>query len=103
MERADQATIDGRDLIQLLLTEFLPPNSPGFATSQANLGGSFLRRYERFGEVKDIDNAIEHLREAIRLASQDSPELPTMLSDLGVSLMRRFERLEDVKDIDNAV
>jgi hypothetical protein len=64
-----------------------------------------MRRFERFGELKDVDNAIKHQLEATEIVPDDSPYLSTCLSNLGTSFMRRFERFSESKleDVDNAI
>jgi tetratricopeptide (TPR) repeat protein len=68
-----------------------------------NLGLSFTRRFERFGEVKDIDDAIKHKLEAVRLTPLDSPDLSTFLNNLGCSFRLRFEQFGEAEDVDNAI
>jgi hypothetical protein len=64
-----------------------------------------MRRFERFGEVKDIDEAIiimQH-RETTRLVPLDNSDLLMYLNKFGNSLLVRFERFGEVKDIDEAI
>jgi len=41
-------------------------------------------RFERFGEVKDIDEAIMQQSQAVQLVPLDSPNLPTVSTTLGI-------------------
>ena len=68
-----------------------------------NLGLSYARRFERFGEVKDIDLAIQQHHEAITSTPLDSANRAMSLNNLGNSYLYRFERFGQVKDIDLAV
>ena len=66
-------------------------------------GISAFERFERFGEVKDLNEAIAQFREAVSLTPLDSAHLPRYLNNLGSLFIRRFERFGEVKDIDAAI
>jgi len=51
------------------------------------LGTSFMKRYEQFGELGDIDHAIQILRKVIGLAPMGHPSRSKYLSSLGHSLL----------------
>jgi hypothetical protein len=65
-----------------------------------NLGQSFMYRFEQYGEVKDIDEAIRLQREGVRLTPPDSPDLPVYRNDLGYTLScRRSGRFVKMKGV----
>ncbi|EIM79485.1 uncharacterized protein STEHIDRAFT_69488, partial [Stereum hirsutum FP-91666 SS1] len=68
-----------------------------------NLGLSFIRRFERLGNIVDIEKAICAQQKAIALTDDGNREKPRMLADLGASFMRRFRRLGNLVDIDEAI
>ena len=66
------------------------------------LGMSLGRRFERTGAPDDLDDAIDHPREAVATSSSRN-DRPVWLSNLALYLRRRFERAGDEADIDEAV
>ena len=68
-----------------------------------NRGVFFLKRFERLGEMGDIEKAISNLEDAVQLTPDGHAEKPGRLSNLGSSYLRRFERSGDLEDIDRAI
>jgi tetratricopeptide (TPR) repeat protein len=68
-----------------------------------NLGMSLMHRFEQFGEVKDIDEAIKQQHEAIQLTPVDNPSVSVYLNNLGLSLSNRSAQFVKVKDTDEAI
>ena len=62
------------------------------------LGDSLLRRFERFGDFDDVQEALQFLTEAVGLSPDIDPR-----NDLGYCLVCRFEELRDLNDIQDAV
>ncbi|KAG8857703.1 hypothetical protein FRB91_011018 [Serendipita sp. 411] len=74
------------------------------AAAQLNhLGVSLLIRFERLGNLDDVNNSVARHQEAVSLTSDDHPGKPSRLSDLGNSLLARFECLGNLDDIENAI
>ncbi|CRG85866.1 hypothetical protein PISL3812_02870 [Talaromyces islandicus] len=73
----------------------------GFRLS--NLGLQLGRRYERTGNLEDLKEAIERVRESIETTPSDHPDRGWRLSNLGLQLGRRYERTGNVKDFDEAI
>jgi tetratricopeptide (TPR) repeat protein len=66
--------------------------------------GVLLRlRFERLGNVADIDDSIALSRRSVNLMPKNDPDRVNELANLGNSLMRRFERFGDITDIDKAI
>jgi hypothetical protein len=67
----------------------------------AALGNGLWMRYERYGEVAAINQAIEAGRESVARAAP--AERANHLSDLSISIKARYESLGDPADLDEAV
>ncbi|KAB5588198.1 Protein kinase rad3 [Ceratobasidium theobromae] len=67
------------------------------------LGNAHLARFEQFGEMQDIQQAVELQERAIMLTPAGHSDLPTRLTDLAIVYRARFERLGQVQDIDKAI
>ena len=68
-----------------------------------NLGNSFLSRFERSGELVDIEEAISAHKDAVRLTPDGHALKPSRLANLGQSFQHRFQRLRNHHDLDNAI
>ena len=79
------------------------PNNTPRAIYLHNLGVSYRRRFEYFGDVKDIDSSIERHLEAVTSTPLDSSMQPHHLSNLGISYHSRFLRFGEVNDIDLSI
>ena len=69
----------------------------------SSLGTSYQSRYERFGDVKDIDAAIRQQSKAVASIPRDSTHRPAILLNLGNAYGCRFERFGERNDIDFAI
>jgi tetratricopeptide (TPR) repeat protein len=68
-----------------------------------NLGISLLTRFERLGEMGDIEKGISSLEGAVRLTPDGHADKPSLLSNLGPSFLTHFERLGEMGDIEKAI
>ncbi|KAJ7120017.1 CHAT domain-containing protein [Mycena epipterygia] len=76
------------------------PNTPSFLS---NLGNSLLRRFERLGDLDDLNKSVSVREDAVRLTPDGHPDKPSLLSNLGYSLLTRFEWLGDLDDLNKYV
>ena len=51
----------------------------------ANLGNSYLRRFEHIGDLQDIDHAISHHQKAVESTPSVHASLANLLNNLGTS------------------
>ncbi|MER6348752.1 hypothetical protein ACWC10_04635 [Streptomyces sp. NPDC001595] len=64
-----------------------------------HLGSALRERHESTGRVADLDEAVEHCRQALAL----DPDHPVLLSNLGGALRRRSEPAGDQDGLDEAI
>ncbi|KAJ7867030.1 CHAT domain-containing protein [Mycena leptocephala] len=87
-------------LTSLMLTPDGHPDKPGWLN---NLGNSLSRRFERLGDLSDINKSVLMKEDAVQLTPDGHPDKPSRLNNLGNSLLGRFERLGDLSDINKSV
>ena len=80
-----------------------PAGHPGNAAIISNLGSMLHTRFERRGEIADLDAAINAGQQALDLTPPGHPNLPLYLSNLGIALHTRFGRAGDWQDLDAAI
>ena len=68
-----------------------------------NLSNALISRFERFGNLEDIDNAIAIFQQALNTLSNIDFERPAYhLNGLGIALNTRFKRLGTLSDLEMA-
>ena len=66
-------------------------------------GISRLDRFERLGELSDLEDGILKFLDATALTDDGHPNKPARLCNLGNSQLTRFQRLGELADINNAI
>jgi tetratricopeptide (TPR) repeat protein len=66
-------------------------------------GIELWERYNRTGNLGDLEQAIALWREALQLTPATSPEQVNRLNNLGVVLYSRYERLGNLADLEEAI
>ncbi|KDN33405.1 hypothetical protein RSAG8_13499, partial [Rhizoctonia solani AG-8 WAC10335] len=69
----------------------------------ADLGSSFYDRFQRLGELDDIEKSIRYSTRALDSTPEDHPDMPFRLASLGSSYYVRFQRLGELNDIEKAI
>ncbi len=69
----------------------------------SNLGNALRTRYEIWGRLADLHEAVTHARHAVDLTSASHPARAPRLANLSYSLRLRFERAGDLRDIDQSI
>jgi RNA polymerase sigma-70 factor (sigma-E family) len=69
----------------------------------SNLGVALRVRFERTGEIVDLDSAIEVGRAAVAALPADHIDRAKAISNLGRALAERFERTGEIADLDSAI
>lgn len=69
----------------------------------ATLGQLFYTRFTHFGDIIDLNKAIDYKSQAKMLLLDDHTDMPALLSGLGTLHRYRFERLGDPADIEQAI
>ncbi|KAJ6575688.1 CHAT domain-containing protein [Mycena vulgaris] len=67
------------------------------------LAVSFKDRYQRLGDLSDLEAALQANQEAVGLTPEGHPERPGRLRGLAVSFIDRYRRLGDLSDLEAAL
>ncbi|KAJ7500145.1 TPR-like protein [Mycena galericulata] len=78
-------------------------DDPGPVTYLSDLGRCLHLRFQRLGNLLDLNRSVVILEAAVVHSGQDDRCKPQLLSELGDSLLKRFERLGDVTDITQCI
>jgi hypothetical protein len=68
-----------------------------------NLGNSLLSRFERLGDLGDMNKSVLMFEHAVQLTPDGHPDKPSRLNNLGNSLLIHFERLGDPNNLEAAI
>ncbi|KDN39478.1 hypothetical protein RSAG8_08773, partial [Rhizoctonia solani AG-8 WAC10335] len=68
-----------------------------------SLSSSHYLRFERLGDLEDIQKDIEYSLQSVELTPEGHVDLPERLSNLSVSYHRRFKRLGSLDDLGKAI
>jgi tetratricopeptide (TPR) repeat protein len=80
-----------------------PPDHPNRAIYLSDLSIALGDRFERTGQLTDLDRAIEVGEEAVAATPPNHPNRAIYLSDLSIALGDRFERTGQLTDLDRAI
>ncbi|MBP2326639.1 CHAT domain-containing protein/tetratricopeptide (TPR) repeat protein [Kibdelosporangium banguiense] len=78
-------------------------NVPRRHIGPGNLAHALCLRYDRFGRLEDLDEAIGQARQAVDEATDDPPLLANWREILGAAERMRYERTADPDDLNGAV
>ena len=95
--RGDLVQVDDESLVEQDTTSGLTDEDAGILSVQ------LLHRFERFGDVADLQQAITLLEEIIRSTSTWDVRHRGGLANLGVALSHRFQRLGELRDLEGAI
>ncbi|CUS11434.1 unnamed protein product, partial [Tuber aestivum] len=76
---------------------------PDRAGRHDSLGIKLLARFERIGDLDDLQRAINHNEEALATTPLDHPDRAGRDNSLGIKLLIRFERKNDIGDLRRAI
>ncbi|KAJ6514375.1 CHAT domain-containing protein [Mycena vitilis] len=85
------------------LTRFATCHHTALPARLHGLGEVFTDRYQRFGELKDLEAALNAIQQAVCLTPHDHPDRPSRLLGLAVSFRDRYQRLGELKDLEAAL
>ncbi|RPA89356.1 TPR-like protein [Choiromyces venosus 120613-1] len=107
IEQADTITWERCSLRAIKHTEAALAATPRDHTDRAviynNLGAIFSKRFERVGDLDDLQKAIKHTEAAITAAPRDHPDQAGTYNNLGAMFSERFERIGDLDDLQKAI
>ncbi|KAF4447587.1 hypothetical protein F53441_8882 [Fusarium austroafricanum] len=81
----------------------IPEDHPDRAAHLNNLGNQLGRRYERTGDMRDLEEAIKAARQAIKITPNDHPDLASHLNNLRNQFGRQYERTGEMADLEEAI
>ncbi|KZP07446.1 hypothetical protein FIBSPDRAFT_841261, partial [Athelia psychrophila] len=96
----------GEDLDILSFEQALaltPDGHPNKPARLSNLASSYLTRFERLGDLADLQNLILSYQQAVALTPDGHPDKPGRLSYLADGHLACFERLGDLADLENSI
>ncbi|KZP27700.1 hypothetical protein FIBSPDRAFT_1040008 [Athelia psychrophila] len=76
------------------------PNKPAYLS---NLGSGYRTRFERLGDLADLENSIASHQQAGALTPDGHPNKPAYISKLGSGYLTRFEGLGNLVDLENSI
>ena len=68
-----------------------------------NLGNALGDRYDRTGELADLEGSITAYQQVLQVVSPNSPKWPTYLRNLGYRLRDRYKRSGNLADLEAAI
>ncbi|KAJ6538403.1 CHAT domain-containing protein, partial [Mycena sp. CBHHK59/15] len=80
-----------------------PEGHPDHAGRLQSLAVSFTDRYQRLGDLTDLEAALQNDQEALALTPEGHPDRAGCLQSLAVSFTDRYQRLGDLTDLEAAL
>ncbi|KAF8810864.1 hypothetical protein BYT27DRAFT_7253320 [Phlegmacium glaucopus] len=80
----------------------IPPGLDVLPTMSYSLGTSYLNRFQRTGDLQDVDHAISYLQSAVE-STPGHANLSSWFNNLGYLYSLRFKHTSDLQDIDGAI
>jgi Tetratricopeptide repeat len=85
----------------------MPKDYPNRAVCYNNLGDMLESRYERTGDIVDLEAAIQAAQQAVAVAidstPQNYPDRAGILNNFGNKLKSRYKRTGDIADLEAAI
>ncbi|KAJ7114341.1 CHAT domain-containing protein [Mycena epipterygia] len=78
-------------------------DDPLDAFSLAAFGRTLHDRFERLGDIGDLNDSVSALEKSVARTLSSHPIRARVLNDLGKSLLRRFEQLGNLDDLSNSL
>ncbi|KAJ7477682.1 CHAT domain-containing protein [Mycena latifolia] len=78
-------------------------DDPTTAMYLSDLGGALRQRFERLGNVVDINQGKALCAAAVEMTPDGHPDMASQLTNLGSCLLRRFGELGDLTDLNESV
>jgi len=86
-----------------MLVEATPESHPGRAVMLGQLAMYLSNRYERTGNLQDLETAIAQSEAAVEGTPEDHPNRAEQLNTLAMSLSRRYKRTGNLEDLEAAI
>jgi tetratricopeptide (TPR) repeat protein len=106
-----QQTSDPRHLDAAVVAWDRILQHPDFATTDLTFqlialndsGGAYFRRYWVSGDLEDLNQAVQYLRQRLEQTPSDSGDRPGCLSNLGAILSTRFNQTGNLADLEESI
>ena len=99
----DDAQLDyAIDLLRQAITA-TPVTDPQHFGYVSNLGVALKIRYDRAGQIADINEALSAMAETVKATPAGSADAWRWLTNLGLALRSRYERIGETSDLNGAV
>ena len=103
LSSTDSATLSEAITLWGRIVNDAPADAAHAAMWLSNLGVALRARFERTGEVADLESAIEAGRAAVDALPPDHPDRAAATSDLGGTLLARYLSTGSAADLDSAI
>ncbi|KAJ7192873.1 CHAT domain-containing protein [Mycena pura] len=83
--------------------ELTPKGHQDLTRLMQDLGIGLHDRFQRLGDLQDLEAALQKFQGAVELTPKGHPDLPQLMQHLGTGLHDRFQRLGDLQDLEAAL
>ncbi|KAJ7841272.1 CHAT domain-containing protein [Mycena leptocephala] len=90
-------------LIFMEAVNLTPTAHPDRLEMLAGLGMALMRRFQRLGDLDDLERCISATEEALLHTPYDHPNKAERLEDVGISLLSHFKHLGDLQSLNRSV
>ncbi|KAI5836960.1 CHAT domain-containing protein [Morchella snyderi] len=103
MDDLEAAIVNAQAALSIVSDTGVPHTYPDLPTIQSNLSCYLGRRYEHLGDPADLDLALEHGKEAVKITNAGDHSLAGRMANLSNRYDARYQRLDDMDDLDRAI
>lgn len=101
--RNDAEILNGGATLNIAIARTRIPDGYDAASYLSNLGKQSEEKFQKTGEIKDLEKAIAYCEEAAATASVDNPNRPIILDSLARRLSTRFQTKPEMADLERAI
>lgn len=102
-ETSQQPTIDQALALFREAASRIPPGHPRRGLIFAGLTGACIIRFDAFGDIQDLDQAVNQGDEAVRATPASNGDRPDALSKSGMAYLTRYQRFGEITDLETAI
>lgn len=94
---------DGHQETKVARLAALIPSGDGRLFLLGIMGGFLRNKYERTGDLEDLQRAVTHSEEAVAALPQGHSSRPSFLAELASTLGMKYTRMGDIHDLQRAI